>query len=546
MTSHAAGRGATLALGAALVTFALGLVWSAWLADDAFITFRCMDNFVHGRGLVWNVDERVQAFTNPLWLFLLAGPYALTGSLYPIAIGAGVLVTAVAVALVVRSASSRWTAAVCVLALAGSKAFLEYSTSGLENPLLHVAVLLAAGAYLAPIDQERRAVGVAAATTLAFLTRPDALLFTGILCVAVWLERPTLRALGRMALAWLPAFAWEAFSVAYFGTFVPNTAIAKLSGELPRAEMIDQGLLYLANSLRWDPLTLTTVAVALLTFAPRPGRWRRRESLVMIAVALHLAYVVSVGGDFMSGRFLTTSFAVSVFLLARLRVDPRVLGAAAAMAVVLGVATERSPWRPRPGPMAFLEALDPAGITDERAIYYAFTGLVSEGHPTWGRMVDGDPYPPAEYARAQLAEGERVQIHGQVGMLGHFAGPGVHVLDVMGLGDPLLARMPLRSAEGEWLFASKLNRFGRYWRIGHLRRPAPPGYRESLAADENLVRDDALARYYGAIRALTRDPMWSRSRWRTLWDFQRGRYDDDLDAWRRAHAEAVERRAAGD
>lgn len=39
----------------------------SYLDEDAFISFRVVDNFVHGHGLRWNIDERVQVFTNPLW-----------------------------------------------------------------------------------------------------------------------------------------------------------------------------------------------------------------------------------------------------------------------------------------------------------------------------------------------------------------------------------------------------------------------------------------------------------------------------------------------
>ena len=47
---------------------ALSLVRTAWLSDDAYISFRAADNILNGYGPVWNVGERVQAFTHPLWL----------------------------------------------------------------------------------------------------------------------------------------------------------------------------------------------------------------------------------------------------------------------------------------------------------------------------------------------------------------------------------------------------------------------------------------------------------------------------------------------
>jgi len=60
---------------AGLVALIIVLIKTAWLCDDAFITFRTMDNFVNGYGLRFNVVERVQAYTHPLWLFVMTIPY---------------------------------------------------------------------------------------------------------------------------------------------------------------------------------------------------------------------------------------------------------------------------------------------------------------------------------------------------------------------------------------------------------------------------------------------------------------------------------------
>ena len=42
------------------------------LFDDAMISMRYAYNLAHGNGLVWNIGERVQGFTNPLWVFYMA------------------------------------------------------------------------------------------------------------------------------------------------------------------------------------------------------------------------------------------------------------------------------------------------------------------------------------------------------------------------------------------------------------------------------------------------------------------------------------------
>src|SRR5579862_8319682 len=42
-----------------------------YFMDDAYIGFRCADNALHGRGLVFNPGDRVEAISNIGWILLL-------------------------------------------------------------------------------------------------------------------------------------------------------------------------------------------------------------------------------------------------------------------------------------------------------------------------------------------------------------------------------------------------------------------------------------------------------------------------------------------
>ena len=55
-----------------LMLYGVVLVRTAWLCDDAYITFRTVDNFINGFGMRWNIAERVQSFTHPLWMLVLS------------------------------------------------------------------------------------------------------------------------------------------------------------------------------------------------------------------------------------------------------------------------------------------------------------------------------------------------------------------------------------------------------------------------------------------------------------------------------------------
>jgi arabinofuranosyltransferase len=88
-----------------------------------------------------------------------------------------------------------------------------------------------------------------------------------------------------------------------------------------------------------------------------------------------------------------------------------------------------------------------------------------------------------------------------VGFLGYFAGPQVHIVDHLGLGDPLLARRPARPE----------------WRIGHYFRDLPVGYVHTLRSGRNVIADPYVAMQYEQLTRITQGPLFSRRRWRAIW-----------------------------
>ena len=63
---------------ALLLIFTYTYLANAWVGDDAYITFRTVWNFVHGFGLTFNPDERVQAYTHPLWMLVISAAHFVT------------------------------------------------------------------------------------------------------------------------------------------------------------------------------------------------------------------------------------------------------------------------------------------------------------------------------------------------------------------------------------------------------------------------------------------------------------------------------------
>ena len=247
------------------------------------------------------------------------------------------------------------------------------------------------------------------------------------------------------------------------------------------------------------PPTLGTAALS-LGMAVFSGRGRA----LCMGVALYLGYVVFIGGDFMSGRLFSGVLLIGAALVVRCDFSRARLPAAAALAVAL-LATPHTPLRAAVDyGRGRSDLTDARGVADERGHYYPATGLFARG-----RRPLADHRLAAAGRRAR-ARGVTLIAAGNIGLFGYYAGPEVHVLDGFALGDPLLARLPIRSIQ---------------WRIGHFVRAIPDGYRETLASGRNQIADARIRAYYQILRQIVRDPLLSLERLRLVWRLNTGHYD---------------------
>lgn len=497
---------------AALLLVVAVVVKAAWACDDAFITLRTVDNLLHGRGLTWNPGERVQVFTHPLWLGILAVADALAPA-YWAALLAALACAVAATWLLLRQLPDRApVVAAAALALALSRAHVDYATSGLENPLAALLVVLAlpvaaravAGAFTAAgadaDDALKATPGLVLLASLLALARPDLVLL--LLPALAWaLARSPARGGRRHGRALLaaaaPLLAWEAFAITYFGFPLPNTAYAKLGTGIAAGDLVRQGWWYLEASLRRDPLTIAVLVAGLGLALARGDRARR---LGAAGVLLYLAYVVRIGGDFMQGRFLMVPLVATVLLAAPLLPRGRA-GWAVPGALLLGLLV---PGNPLTAPL--LPAAGPwfHGVADERAYYYANTGLLARLRPGF---TEHEHVVAGRRARAVAEQrGEAFQVFESIGFYGYHAGPRLHLIDVLALGDPFLARLPVATPADPGS-----------WRIGHFERALPAGYRETVASGRNEIADPALARLYDDLRLVTAGPLFTRARWGAIW-----------------------------
>lgn len=494
--------------------FAFTLVFGAWLCDDAYITFRVVDNFIHGYGLVWNIGERVQAYTNPLWMFVVALLSMVTREVFFTSLLASIVASLCAVGILVfRVSKSQLSSILALIVLIASGSFVSYSTSGLENCLIFLLAALFFWKYLECDSYDfRTLVLLTSLFSLSIVNRMDvALLLLPALCLAYWRNESVglKRVIVSVVLGLMPFVAWEAFSIVYYGFPFPNTAYAKLNTGIPAMEYLVRGMWYYIMSFLQDPMALLVILIGSVLISLTRTTKRR---LSLAGVLLYLLYTIWIGGDFMRGRFFAAPLFVVLLIFVSIDADRwrsirlTSFKFAAGLMVLLIVQNFAALTY---NAMAFDSSV-PYGILNDKRIYFRSTSLplnlVSPGVRSSELAREGD---------ALRAEGESPVLRGTLGIAGYYAGPGVHMVDPYALNDALLARLPAI--------------YNPNWHIGHVVRYVPDGYLESISTGRNLIKDPKLAEYYDNISIVIKGDLWTRERWEAIYRLNTGKLDGLID-----------------
>lgn len=474
-----------------------------WVAEDAFISLRVVENILAGNGPVFNSGERVEAYTHPLWVATIAAWGALG-----LPTAEGTVILGIALSLVgliaAMAAARRLTEHIAAASVGppstrcrpdsidtfavplGALIFVaipvvwDFITSGLETGLsfawLGMSFWLLVRAGFVRDSTLRTRVTSAIVIGLGPLVRPDLAIFSLGFLVALavcsdersrlgWLRRGLLLvgAAGSLPLA------YQIFRMGYFAALVPNTALAKEAGDARWS----QGWVYLRDFTEtyqlWLPLL---IAAAFFGAAARQARTSHdRRALVVMAAPVvsalpHALYVVRIGGDFMHGRFLLPTLfglllpVMLVHIPLRRPSSSREVITSAALLVIAGWTVVTALWLRVP----YQGSVSADGIADERGVYALLAG---NPHPItiddymdmrlgWTRegrrwrdlasrnarvlVIDESAYPLDPRVDSET---DVVILAWNIGLSGYAAGLDVHVTDRYGLSDPLASRLRL-------------------------------------------------------------------------------------------------------
>ena len=197
--------------------------------DDAFISFRYINNFLSGQGLVFNPGERVEGYTNFFWIILLSiltrsgVEVILLSKILGVLSGAGVMIVLYLIFSRYTEKKNWYLAFLPSAFLAANSAFAYWSISGLETCFFALGILL--GMWLYFYDRRLTVLVLA----ISSLIRPEGvLIFLIFILYQIFGEKEKLRSWGFLLIEYiLLLLPYVVFKYFYYGELLPNTFYAK-------------------------------------------------------------------------------------------------------------------------------------------------------------------------------------------------------------------------------------------------------------------------------------------------------------------------------
>jgi hypothetical protein len=234
-------RAAQVALACLIGTFVWNsLYYAPYVVDDAFISFRYARNLLEGEGLVYNVGEPIEGYSNFLWVLIAAAlmglelPLLAGTKLLGLVAGGGTIVATWALGrrLFAGHAARESLALVATFLIAASTSLAVWAQAGLETVFFGLLLVTSCLRFEVELERAERRPWSAALFALAWLTRPEAPAYALYFAARRWSARKQ-AAWGRRDGLWLLACGaivatYETWGLLTYGRLLPSSHAAKV------------------------------------------------------------------------------------------------------------------------------------------------------------------------------------------------------------------------------------------------------------------------------------------------------------------------------
>lgn len=314
-----------------------------FIQDDAFTSLRYVKNFVNGNGLVFNINEKVEGYTNFLWVMLLSfiafisdllkininlettTTYLSTAFGFIFLVSVFLLAKKILTSIKSQNIIINSIPFVVVLMILNTTPFIYWSVSGMETSLFATLTILS---ILFFIDIENNYIKFAIVASLNSLLRPEGLLYFIILLflkiILDYLTEPKIKLNDLINKSFdknikiatfifvIIQIIYLLFRLVYYGYPLPNTFYAKTEFSL---SFLERGFNYFTKYFLSDLFYGIVLIPTLFRIITRNND--KYEYYLFFFSIIYLILTILIGGDVLPiGRFyipITPLFYICFF-----------------------------------------------------------------------------------------------------------------------------------------------------------------------------------------------------------------------------------------
>lgn len=441
-------------LSAICVVFVIFCYSNKFIQDDAYISFRYIQNFVDGNGLVFNIGEKVEGYTNLLWVLILSvfGFLKLNfeniAQVLSVIFGILVLFLTYQISALIKiepeknqkksktqeaPVNTKYFDLIPSLFLLFTASFIFWSISGMETTMFISFCLIGIYYYMLSRDSLSVNYQFSISLLLATLTRPEGIYFFGLIMIHKLFILVSVKKIEGIKeffsknniisylIYIIPVIVYFAVRYSYYGYLFPNTYYAKTGLS---SVYFGMGVEYFTKFLTSYLLYGIILLLPVYLFKSKSNFFA--VSLFYWLIVCYTIYIITIGGDVLKqNRFFLTilpliyilfaKLLTEIFLKLRLRTSK---GAAKTVVLVITAficifyyTTQKEKLED--------DVLTEAGLVDKMKS----TGL-------WFNSKQQELGRPMTIAASTI------------GAMSYFAGPQVNVIDLLGLTDKEIAHNP--------------------------------------------------------------------------------------------------------
>ena len=284
-----------------------------FIQDDAYISYRYVQNYLNGHGLVYNIGERVEGFTNFGWVVYLAMwgswgiNFLLVSKITGYLLGGLLVVISYLIGQEVLGEKGRWYALLAAYLVGINQSVAYWSPAGLETAAFSVSVGLCLLWWL------RRSWLLIWAMVLAVWFRPEGAVICGVLAIAEGIVEKRFPKFAVYSLlgALVLSLPFVGFKLGYYHGIFPNPFYAKTSFHW---DQLKNGMEYTWEFLKHYGFWGFGLVVPLVLLVMK--RLTNEQMKLWWAVIGYTAYVTVIGGDVLKvHRFYVPMAGASALLV---------------------------------------------------------------------------------------------------------------------------------------------------------------------------------------------------------------------------------------